>query len=33
MCSVKNDAVSAEVDETLSHMQPVFLAETRNVAW
>jgi len=25
--------VSAEVDETLSHMQPVFLAETRNVAW
>ena len=33
MCSVRTDAVPAEVDETLSHMQPVFLAETRNVAW
>jgi len=32
MCSVTNDAVSAEVDETLSHMKPVVVLETINVA-
>ena len=31
MCSVKNDAVPAEVNETQSHMQPVVL-ETLNLA-
>ena len=32
MCSVTNDAVSAEVDETLSHMKPVVVLEAINVA-
>ena len=32
MCSVNNDAVPAEVDETLSHMKPVVVLETLNVA-
>jgi len=31
MCSVNNDAVPAEVDETQSHMKPVVL-ETLNLA-
>jgi len=32
MCSVKNDAVPAEVDETQSHMLPVVVLETLNLA-
>jgi len=32
MCSVKNDAGPAEVDETQSHMQPVVVLETLNLA-
>jgi len=32
MCSVNNDAVPAEVDETQSHMQPVVVPETLNLA-
>ena len=33
MCSVNNDAVAAEeVDETHSHMKPVVVLETLNVA-
>jgi len=32
MCSVKNDAVPAEVDETQSYMQPVVVLETLNLA-
>jgi len=32
MCSVKNDAVSAEVNETQSHMQPVVVLETLDLA-
>jgi len=33
MCSVSNDAVPAEVDETQSHMQHVFMWETLDSAW
>ena len=32
MCSVNNDAVPAEIDETQSHMKPVIVLETLNVA-
>jgi len=32
MCSVKNDAVPTEVDETQSHMQPVVVLETLDLA-
>ena len=32
MCSVKNDAVSAEVDATQSHMKPVVVLETLDLA-
>jgi len=32
MCSVKNDVVPAEVNETQSHMQPVVVLETLNLA-
>ena len=32
MCSVKNDAVPGEVNETQSHMQPVVVLETLNLA-
>jgi len=31
--SVKSDAVSAEADETQSHLQPVVVLETLNLAW
>ena len=33
MCSVKNDAVPAEFDETQTHIQPVFVLETHHWAW
>jgi len=33
MCSVNNDAVPAEVDETQNHIQPVFVLETHHWAW
>jgi len=33
MCSVKNDAVPAEVDETQNDIQPVFVLETHHWAW
>jgi len=32
MCSVNNEAVPAEVGETLSHMQPTVVLETLNLA-
>jgi len=32
MCSVNNDAVPAEVDETQGHMKPVVVLETINLA-
>ena len=32
MCCVSSDAVPAEVDETQSHMKPVVVLETLNVA-
>jgi len=32
MCSVKNDAVPAEVDERHSHMEPVVVLETLDLA-
>jgi len=32
MCSVNNDAVPAEVDETQSHMKPVVVLETLDLA-
>jgi len=32
MCSVKNDAVLAEVDETQSRMKPVIVLETLDLA-
>jgi len=32
MCSVSNDAVPAEVDEIQSHMKPVVVLETLNLA-
>jgi len=32
MCSVKNDAVSAEVDEKLCYMQHVVVPETLDLA-
>ena len=32
MCSVNNDAVTAEVDEAQSHMKPVVVMETLNLA-
>ena len=32
MCSVKNDAVPAEVDEKLSYMRPVVVLKTLNLA-
>jgi len=32
MCSVNNDAVPAEVDEVQSHMKPVVLLETLDLA-
>ena len=32
MCSVNNDAMPTEVDETQSHMKPVVVLETLNVA-
>ena len=32
MCSVRNGAVIAEVDETLSHMEPVVVLETLDLA-
>ena len=31
MCSVKNDAVPAEVDETQNHIQPVFVLEAHRL--
>jgi len=33
MCSVSNDAVPAEVDETQSHKKRVFMWETLDSAW
>jgi len=33
MCSVKNDAVPAEVDVTQNHIQPVFAVQTHHLAW
>jgi len=33
MCSVNNDAVHADVDDTRSHMKPDVLLETLNLAW
>ena len=33
MCSVNNDAVPAEVDETQNHMKPVVVLETLDLAW
>ena len=33
MCSVNNDAVPAELDETQNHIQPVFVLETHRWAW
>jgi len=33
MCSVINDAVHAEVDETQNHMKPVVVLETLDLAW
>jgi len=33
MCSVNNDAVPAEVDKTQSHMKPVVVLETLDLAW
>jgi len=33
MCSANNDGVPAEVDETLNHIQPVFVLETQYWAW
>ena len=32
VCAVKNDAVSAEVDETQSHVWPVVVLKTLNLA-
>jgi len=32
MCYMENDAVPAEVDETHSHMDPVVVLETLNLA-
>jgi len=32
MCSVKNDVVPAEVNETQSHMKPVAVLETLSLA-
>jgi len=32
MCSVNNDAVPAEVDETQSHMKPVVVLETLDLS-
>jgi len=32
MCSINDDAVPAEVDETQSHMKPVVVLETLNFA-
>ena len=32
MCSVKNDALSADVDATQSHMKPVVVLETLDLA-
>jgi len=32
MCSVNNDAVPAVVDETQSHMKPVVVLETLDLA-
>jgi len=33
MCSIKNDAVPAEVDETPNHIQPAIVLETHDWAW
>jgi len=32
MCSVNNDTLHAEVDETHSHIKPVVVLETLNLA-
>ena len=33
ICSVSNNAVPADVDETPSHMKPVVMWETLDLAW